>query len=191
MAKCKQRIVNVLADEGYTSMGGGKWLEPVLAHDNVDGVFLYEFNEYSKLEGKIDFVNGKPVIGGRFNLWSPNFYDVEGWFRASKARAHPVYRKSTREYDTHRYLDRTRTSLLLRCTHPPHARRAGLVKALQAVPNLTDASSSSGYSVIPVHAWSHNVSDIKAAAALLSKDGRFDVVLPEELLARVSKYVTE
>ena len=49
MGQCKQRIINVLADEGYTSMAGGKWLSPVLAHDNVDGVLLYEFNGYSKL----------------------------------------------------------------------------------------------------------------------------------------------
>ena len=92
--------------------------------------------------GKIDFVNDKPVVGGRFNLWSPDFFDVQG-----------------------------------------------LVKALQTVPNLTDRSSSYGYSVIPVHAWSHNVSDVKAAADLLRADGRFDIVKPTELLARVNKYV--
>mmetsp|Transcript_19783 Transcript_19783/g.41301 ORF Transcript_19783/g.41301 Transcript_19783/m.41301 type:complete len:536 (+) Transcript_19783:40-1647(+) len=137
MSAAGQRIVNVLADEGKIEEMG-----PLLEQDGIDAVFLYEYNGYSELEGKLDFVNGKPVIGGRFNLWTPGFYDVDS-----------------------------------------------LVQALKDLPNLTDSSTSDGYSVIPVHAWSHNVTDVVRAAAMLEEDGRFDVVLPSELVQRLNAFV--
>ncbi|GMH77575.1 hypothetical protein TrST_g5712 [Triparma strigata] len=133
------KIVNVLNDEGWAES-----TKNLLEQDNIDGVFLYEYNGYSELEGAISFVNNKPVVGGRFNLWSPNFYNV-----------------------------------------------TTLVTALAELPNLTDITSSDGYTVIPVHAWSHNVTDIVEAAQLLEEDGRFDIVLPEELLRRVAENVIQ
>ncbi|GMH71775.1 hypothetical protein TL16_g05741 [Triparma laevis f. inornata] len=139
METAGMRIVNVLNDEGWASSVGN-----LLSQDNIDGVFLYEYNGYSELEGAISFVEDKPVVGGRFNLWSPDFYNV-----------------------------------------------TTLVEALQDLPNLDDVTSSDGYTVIPVHAWSHTVSDIVAAAQLLEEDGRFDIVLPEELLSRVAKNVRQ
>jgi len=130
-------IVNVLADEGKIEEMG-----PLLRQDGIEAVFLYEYNGYSELEGKIGFVEGKPVIGGRFNLWSPDFYNVDS-----------------------------------------------LVGALKGLPNLDDATSMDGYSIIPVHAWSHNVTDVVRAVKILEDDGRFDVVLPSELVARVNEFV--
>jgi hypothetical protein len=137
-------VVNVIADSD--GVGGGtpdtmKWL---LGEDQVESVFLYDFNGYAGLEGEIDFVGGKPVIGGRFSLWSPDFYDVQG-----------------------------------------------LADALMGLENLEDGGSSDGYSLIPVHAWSHSVSDVLAVAQLLEQDGRFDVVLPDELVRRVNAFVKQ
>jgi len=83
----------------------------------------------------------QPVIGGRMNFWSPNFFNV-----------------------------------------------TGLVEALQALPNLDDEKTSDGYSLIPVHAWSHNVSDVVEVVKMLEEDGRFDVVLPSKLVKRVNEY---
>ena len=136
MAAAGQRIVNVLADEGKIEEMG-----PLLKQDGIDAIIMYEYNGYSELEGDLAFVEGKPVIGGRFSLWSPNFYDVDS-----------------------------------------------LVEALKALPNLTDSTTKDGYSVIPVHAWSHNVTDIVRAAEMLEEDGRFDVVLPSELIARINDF---
>ena len=136
MAAAGQRTVNVLADEGKIEEMG-----PLLKQDGIDAIIMYEYNGYSELEGALAFVEGKPVIGGRFSLWSPNFYDVDS-----------------------------------------------LVEALKALPNLTDSTTKDGYSVIPVHAWSHNVTDIVRAAEMLEEDGRFDVVLPSELIARINDF---
>merc|ERR550537_1908959 len=131
------RIVNVLNDEGFAET-----VDVMLAEEDIDAVFLYEYNGYSELGGAISFVGGKPVIGGRFNLWSPDFYDVDD-----------------------------------------------LVDALKGLPNMDDVTSSDGYTLIPVHAWSHSVEDIVSAVKQLEADGRFDVVLPDELVARVAKNV--
>ena len=127
----------MLNDEGYAET-----VDAMLDEDDIDAVFLYEYNGYSELEGAISFIGGKPVIGGRFNLWSPDFYDVDG-----------------------------------------------VVNALKSLPNMNDVTSSDGYTLIPVHAWSHNVEDVVSAVKQLEADGRFNVVLPDELVARVAKNV--
>ena len=139
MQAAGQCIVTVLADEGYVDKKtNSSWIEPLLSQRAIDAVFLYEFNGYSELKGSISFVAGKPIIGGRFNLWSPDFYDVEQ-----------------------------------------------LAAALKSLPNLTDVSSEQGYSLIPVHAWSHTVTDVLKVKEILERDGRFEVVLPSELVRRV------
>ena len=44
-------------------------------------------------------------------------------------------------------------------------------------------------SLIPVHAWSHNVSDVVAVAAALEATGHFEVVTPTALLKAVAQNV--
>ena len=137
MQRAGLRIVNVLNDEGYTET-----VEIMLEEDDIDAVLFYEYNGYSELKGDISFVAGKPVIGGRFNLCSPDFYNV-----------------------------------------------TTLVEALKDLDNFDDIYSSDGYSLISVHAWSHTVEDVVNVAKQLETDGRFDVVLPDELVSRVATYV--
>ena len=52
-----------------------------------------------------------------------------------------------------------------------------------------DANSANGYSLVPVHAWSHNVSDVVEVARALEETGDFEVVTPSALLAAVAKNV--
>ena len=66
-----------------------------------------------------------------------------------------------------------------------------LIDALKSMPR--DASSADGYSVVPVHAWSHTYADVVAVAAALasdsdgdSDDGVVEVVSPSELMRRVA-----
>jgi len=59
----------------------------------------------------------------------------------------------------------------------------GLIERLKSLPK--DPSQTNGYSLIPVHAWSHNYSDVMAAVKGLWQAGGFDVVLPSELLHRL------
>lgn len=61
-----------------------------------------------------------------------------------------------------------------------------LTRKLRALPK--DPRDPQAYSLIPVHVWTHNVSDVVAAAGLLGGDF-FDVVTPEELVSRVSANV--
>lgn len=53
----------------------------------------------------------------------------------------------------------------------------------------TSPSSADGYSLFPVHAWSHNVSDVVAVAKELEASGHFEVVTPSALLAAVAQNV--
>eukprot|EP00043_Microstomoeca_roanoka_P018676 m.202133 g.202133 ORF g.202133 m.202133 type:complete len:573 (+) comp16872_c5_seq2:10808-12526(+) len=62
-----------------------------------------------------------------------------------------------------------------------------LVQRLIQLPR--DPTKASGYSLIPVHAWTHNVSDIVRAAQALM-DAGLSVVHPTEFVARIMENVT-
>lgn len=49
----------------------------------------------------------------------------------------------------------------------------------------TKTDRSDGYSLIPVHAWSHNVSDVRAVAEALTESGHFEIVTPTQLLSMI------
>lgn len=57
-----------------------------------------------------------------------------------------------------------------------------LVQRLASLPK--DQTDANGYSLIPVHAWTHPLADVAAAAKLLQEAGGFDVVTPTELVSR-------
>ena len=58
-----------------------------------------------------------------------------------------------------------------------------LPRALAPLPK--DPSDPDAYSLIAVHAWSHNVSDVVRAARMLEAEGGFEVVSPAELVRRL------
>eukprot|EP00927_Polykrikos_kofoidii_P078695 TRINITY_DN75507_c0_g1_i1.p1 TRINITY_DN75507_c0_g1~~TRINITY_DN75507_c0_g1_i1.p1 ORF type:complete len:553 (+),score=89.31 TRINITY_DN75507_c0_g1_i1:58-1716(+) len=58
-----------------------------------------------------------------------------------------------------------------------------LVERLKKMPK--DPTSSAGYSLIPVHAWTHSYSDVVEVVNKLKAAGGFDVVLPSELVRRL------
>ena len=62
-----------------------------------------------------------------------------------------------------------------------------LVDRLLAMPRAP--TSADGYSIVPVHAWSHSYADIVSVAQALQDSGHVDVVLPSELLRRVNEQV--
>jgi len=64
MQKSDLQIVNILGMNP-----AAQFVSPFLEQENIDAIFYYMFNDYSGLNGSISWVNGKPVIGGRFNLW--------------------------------------------------------------------------------------------------------------------------
>ena len=39
----------------------------------VRSVLYYQYNDYAGLRGNITWAHGKPIIGGRFQLWHPQF----------------------------------------------------------------------------------------------------------------------
>eukprot|EP00419_Tripos_fusus_P004085 CAMPEP_0172673566 /NCGR_PEP_ID=MMETSP1074-20121228/12220_1 /TAXON_ID=2916 /ORGANISM="Ceratium fusus, Strain PA161109" /LENGTH=597 /DNA_ID=CAMNT_0013490881 /DNA_START=69 /DNA_END=1862 /DNA_ORIENTATION=+ len=57
-----------------------------------------------------------------------------------------------------------------------------MVEALKK--QAKDVSSAAGYSLVIVHAWSHNYTDAVTIAEALAAEGGFDVVLPSELVRR-------
>jgi hypothetical protein len=67
MAKAGLRILNVLARGDAVAQGAA---ESLLQHSQVDALLWYPFSDYSGLRGSISWSSsGKPIIGGRFNLW--------------------------------------------------------------------------------------------------------------------------
>jgi len=64
MAKADLNIVNVLGNNLDKLR-----LPPYLLQHNIEAIFYYGFSDYSDLDGDIFWLNGKPVIGGRRNLW--------------------------------------------------------------------------------------------------------------------------
>lgn len=101
------------------------------------------------MRGAISWAGGKPVIGGRFNLWG-NGSDPSG----------PTFCNVTQ-----------------------------LTAALLAQPR--DGGSAAGYSLVPLHAWSHTVGDALAVAraAAAASGGAVQFVPPDEFIARIVAYV--
>ena len=61
------------SDLGIVNIIGNKLddlsLYPYLSQPNIDGVFYYDYANYSSHNGEILFVNNKPVVTARYNLW--------------------------------------------------------------------------------------------------------------------------
>lgn len=64
MAKADLNIVNILGNNQ-----SDKYLRPFLQQENIDALFYYDYSNYSGLAGEIKWINNKPAIGGRYNLW--------------------------------------------------------------------------------------------------------------------------
>jgi hypothetical protein len=60
---------------------------------------------------------------------------------------------------------------------------SGLVSTLQTLPK--DPSDPNSYSLIPVHAWSHNYSDVVEAARQLEALGGFEILRPDQFVAKL------
>eukprot|EP01062_Namystynia_karyoxenos_P071092 TRINITY_DN664_c0_g2_i1.p1 TRINITY_DN664_c0_g2~~TRINITY_DN664_c0_g2_i1.p1 ORF type:complete len:634 (+),score=135.48 TRINITY_DN664_c0_g2_i1:78-1904(+) len=139
LAKSGLRIVNVIGHNNAIDV-----LEPLLA--GADALFYYSFGDYYVGEhGSLRWVDGKPIVGGRFALWG----------------------NSTKQGEA-MGVD-------------------AMVEALAA--QTKDSTSASGYSLIPVHAWSHTFADVVSAVRKLEARGGVRVVTPEvfvqQLIANV------
>jgi len=133
MKKADLHIVNVIGNS-MTS----QYLLPFVNQDQVDAVFFYFYANYAGGNGEILWVNNKPVIAAKYNLWSPQYESPESL--AAKLNA-----------------------------------------------SSTDVTSSTGYSLVDVHVWSHSVSDVVRCVSLLNKNVR--VVAPDEFVALIKANV--
>lgn len=57
-------IVNILGNAYNESV-----FHPYLKQESVDGLFYYDYSNYSKMKGKMDCYALKPVISAKYNLW--------------------------------------------------------------------------------------------------------------------------
>jgi hypothetical protein len=90
MKKSDLRILNILGDNDADS-----YLSPFLAQPNIDAIFYYFYSNYSGGAGKIKWINNKPVIYGRFNLWE-NFETPSSL--AAKLNIYPTKASSKNAY---------------------------------------------------------------------------------------------
>ena len=56
----------VLDDDGFCSRA----LDTLLTKTGADGMFYIDFHDYAGMNGKIRFVNGKPIVAARYKLWN-------------------------------------------------------------------------------------------------------------------------
>jgi len=61
MKKADLRILNILGNDKSSA-----YLSPFLAQDQIDAIFFYYYSDYSGGNGSISWINGKPVITGRY-----------------------------------------------------------------------------------------------------------------------------
>lgn len=143
MEKLGLRLVNVLGrGNGVPALAA----ESYLRHDGIDGLFWYPYSDYSGLRGSITWSSGgKPVIGGRFNLWGDG-----------KNPSGPTFKNVS-----------------------------GLADALLGMPR--DPSLPEGYSLVPLHAWSHTVADAAQVMALVeaAAPGAVQALTPAEFVAKI------
>ncbi len=64
MKKSDLNILNIIGN----SMDD-EYLLPYLNQSNIDALFYYYFSDYAGGKGEIKWINGKPVIAGRYKLW--------------------------------------------------------------------------------------------------------------------------
>ena len=64
MEKSDLSIVNILGNSYHDSV-----FHPYLKQQNIQGLFYYDYSNYSKMEGKMDCYALKPVISAKYNLW--------------------------------------------------------------------------------------------------------------------------
>ncbi len=64
MEKSDLHILNIIGNERSEAS-----LVPFLRQRAIDAIFYYDFANYSGGKGAIDWMEGKPVICGRYNLW--------------------------------------------------------------------------------------------------------------------------
>jgi hypothetical protein len=68
MKKADLRILNIIGN----SMNSN-YLTPFLQQDQIDAIFYYYYSNYAQGNGQIYFINNKPVITAKYNLWSNTF----------------------------------------------------------------------------------------------------------------------
>jgi len=64
MKKSDLKIVNLIGND-FNDL----YFFPYLVQDNIEGLFYYDYANYSKHNGEISFLNNKPIITARYNLW--------------------------------------------------------------------------------------------------------------------------
>ena len=71
MKKCGMKHLNVIGEK-YSNVSAGV----LLNQEEIESVLWYDYSSYSALKGSISFVNKKPVIGARYQLWNGVFENV-------------------------------------------------------------------------------------------------------------------
>lgn len=149
MSKAGLRIANVMS---YNNNVDDLVASSYLKNAEIDALLWYYFSDYAGVSGAIRFVQNKPVIGARFNLWG------------SGVAPDP--------------------------TDPHFKNVSSLADALRFLPAWPD--SSFGYSLVALHAWSHNVSDAVEVVRLANQRGgtRVEAVDPQEFVRRIMGNIT-
>ncbi len=72
MKKADLNIVNVIGGSSPPTIPVS-YLVPYLNQGQISAVFYYPYSNYAGCNGQVAWIDGKPVITARYNLWAPQF----------------------------------------------------------------------------------------------------------------------
>jgi hypothetical protein len=161
MKKSDMRIVNVIAD-----VLDDNWTVPLLSQDQIDAVVYYNYSDYA---GMCHPTPGLPMAAGCAPIqWVP----VPGG-----GPPKPVLGG--------------RMNLWSGVGPEPWGGKPGFENVSSLVAKLKneslcpkDSTDPNGYSIIPVHVWTHTVADVAAVVAALGPG--YSIVTPDDYLALVN-----
>ena len=70
MKRTDTSVFEILDDVKLTQDVVDKYYSGYFADDQVDGIFYIDYTRYDSVGGKIFWVNGKPLVSARYDLWS-------------------------------------------------------------------------------------------------------------------------
>lgn len=81
LEKSDLRIVNILGN-AYNDSIYQPELKEYLKQEQVDGLFYYDYSNYSRMKGSMDCYGLKPIVSAKYNLW--------GGFETGESLAHKL-----------------------------------------------------------------------------------------------------
>lgn len=90
MKRADLRIVNIIGNDD-----SDQYMKPFMDQSQIDGILFYYYSNYAQGAGKIKFVDDKPVVHGKYNLWSGTYETPASLAAKLNAASKNIYSSSS------------------------------------------------------------------------------------------------